>query len=314
MNKWKDIPGYETFKKIKPLNKGWSGDKKFIIETADGRHLLLRVFDRKEHDQKKAEFEKMGRVAACGIPTCAPVEFGVCGKGKKAYTLATWLEGEDIGSVLPQVSEKEQYLLGKKAGALLRRIHKVPAQRDTEDWSVWFGHRMQEKLDLYLSHAHELAHAAPCADYLLQNRTLLEGRPQVFYHGDLNPTNVILMPNGEAAAIDYNAAYDRHCIDPVMEFCTVPWGQNPNPHYYTGVLDGYYEGLSERDFLTELAALAYYFAYEAVWGIVDSKAPGCNMVKECRMHLENVLRWFDDMRIPVPTWYLNINHFVEEKL
>ena len=298
------IPGSDAFTKIKPLKKGWSGDKKYRIETTDGRRLLLRLADVKEYGQKKTEYEMMGRVAACGIPTPAPVDFGVCRRGKKVYTLVTWLEGEDVGSILPSVSEAEQYLLGKKAGALLRGIHAIPVQTDAEDWSVWFGRMAQEKLDLYFAHEHELAGAAPCADYLLQNRRLLEGRPQTFYHGDLNPTNVILMPNGEAAAIDYNAPYGRHGFDPVREFCTIPWGQNPNPHYYTGVLDGYYEGFSERDFFTELAVLAYYFAYDAVRGTVDSKILHCGMDEDCQKHMENVLRWFGNMISVVPSWYL----------
>jgi len=299
-----DIPGHEGFAKIEPLNKGWSGDKKFIVETADGRQLLLRMSDIKKHAQRKTEYEKLGRVAACGISTPAPVDFGVCRKGKSVYSLVTWLEGEDAGLVLPTMSEAQQYLLGKKASVLQRRIHKIPVQADAEDWSAWFGRRMQEKLDLYFAHERELVGAAPCADYLLQNRALLKGRPQTFYHGDLNPTNIILLPSGEAAAIDYNAAYDRHGIDPVLEFCTVPWEQNPNPFYYTGLLDGYYEGCSERDFHAELAVLAYYFAYEAVWGIVDSKILHMGMEKECQKHLENVLRWFDGMRNPVPGWYI----------
>ncbi|MCL2299112.1 MAG: phosphotransferase [Firmicutes bacterium] len=286
------------------INKGWSGDKKFIVETAEGRRLLLRLADAKEYDEKKREFEMMGRVAARGIPTCAPVDFGLCDAGKSVYTLVTWLEGEDAGSALRGMSGKEQYLLGKKAGALLRGIHQVPTETDTEGWSMWFGRRMKEKLDLYLAHERKLARAAPCAEYLLQNKHLLEGRPQAFYHGDLNPTNVILLPGGEVAAIDYNAAYDRHGVDPVWEFRTIPWGQNPNPHYYTGVLDGYYEGLAERDFLAELAVLAYYFAYEAVWGIVDSRILRKGMRRDCRKHLANVLRWFGNMDNVVPTWYL----------
>jgi len=299
-----DIPGSEAFRKIRPLKKGWSGDKKFIIETAEGRKLLLRLADVKEYDQKKREFEMMGRAAACGIPTPLPVDFGVCGKEKSVYMLVTWLEGEDVGSVLPKASEREQYLLGKKAGALLRGIHKIPVQTDAEDWSVWFGRRVREKLDVYFAHEHKLACAAPCADYLLQNKVLLEGRPQTYWHGDLNPTNVILMPNGKVAAIDYNAAYDRHGVDPMWEFRTVPWGQNPNPYYYTGLLDGHYEGFSERDFIAELAVLAYYFAYEAVWGMVDSRILRKGMKKECRKHMENVLRWYNNMKNPVPSWYL----------
>ena len=41
----KDIVGYNSFLKIEPVNKGWSTDKKYYIETIKGEHLLLRVSD-----------------------------------------------------------------------------------------------------------------------------------------------------------------------------------------------------------------------------------------------------------------------------
>ena len=40
-----DIKDYATFVKIEPVEKGWSGDKKYYVETADGRRMLLRVSD-----------------------------------------------------------------------------------------------------------------------------------------------------------------------------------------------------------------------------------------------------------------------------
>lgn len=38
-----DIKNYNTFIKIEPVNKGCSSDKKYYIETSEGRRLLLCV-------------------------------------------------------------------------------------------------------------------------------------------------------------------------------------------------------------------------------------------------------------------------------
>jgi len=38
-----DIPGYDTFIKIERITKGWSDDKKYYIETADGQRVLWVV-------------------------------------------------------------------------------------------------------------------------------------------------------------------------------------------------------------------------------------------------------------------------------
>ncbi len=54
MQKLKD---YYNIIKMEPINKGWSSDKKYYVETADGRKLLLRVSNICEYNNKKLEFE-----------------------------------------------------------------------------------------------------------------------------------------------------------------------------------------------------------------------------------------------------------------
>ena len=90
-----DIPNYENYIKIEPLNKGWSADKKYIIETADGEKQLLRIADIAEHDRKKAEYGMVERAYNHGIPTPKPIEFGLCNDGQNVYSLFGWFEGEE---------------------------------------------------------------------------------------------------------------------------------------------------------------------------------------------------------------------------
>lgn len=146
-----DIKGYDTFMKIEPLNKGWSSDKKYYIETADGRRLLLRVSDVSEHDRKRAEFEKLKRLMESGIPASRPVDFGVFDNGKSVYQLQTWIDGEDAEVVLPRLTETEQYVLGLKAGELLRKIHTIPAQDGIADWSERYFSVIDERVNAYRS-------------------------------------------------------------------------------------------------------------------------------------------------------------------
>lgn len=70
-----NIKDYGSFKKIEPVNKGWSNDKKYYIEAADGRRLLLRIADISEHERKKTEFEMMKQVAALGVQMSQPLDF-----------------------------------------------------------------------------------------------------------------------------------------------------------------------------------------------------------------------------------------------
>lgn len=127
-----DIKGYCTFKKIEPVNKGWSNDKKYYIETLAGKKLLLRVADISEYAAKKTEFENMKQVAALDVPMSKPLDFGTCDNGKSVYSLLTWCDGEDAESVLPKYSEIEQYMLGFESGKILRVIHSIPAPKEQE--------------------------------------------------------------------------------------------------------------------------------------------------------------------------------------
>ena len=124
-----DIPNYKDFTKIEPINKGWSSDKKYYIETINGEKLLLRVSDISEYNKKKAEFEAVKLVAEQGVSMSQPIDFGVCNDGNSIYTLLSWAEGKDAEVVISTLSENEQYELGVKAGELLAKIHSIPAPK-----------------------------------------------------------------------------------------------------------------------------------------------------------------------------------------
>ena len=104
-----DIPGYDSFTKIEQINKGWSDDKKYYVETADGRRMLLRVSDISELERRKSEYAMMGRIYALGVFTSEPLGFGLCDSGKSCYFMSGWLDGEDAEKALPKMSETGQY-------------------------------------------------------------------------------------------------------------------------------------------------------------------------------------------------------------
>ena len=74
-----------------PIDKGWSGDRKFCAITEDGQKYLLRISPMERLERKSREFENMKIVAALGIPMCQPVEFGSCEEG--VYAIHSWIDG-----------------------------------------------------------------------------------------------------------------------------------------------------------------------------------------------------------------------------
>ena len=145
-----DVPDYAAFVKIEPINKGWSEDRKYCVETVDGRSMLLRVSDIKKLDHKKAEYNMMERVYNHGVLTSQPLGFGLCNEGKSCYSLSGWLDGEDAEKALPLMTETEQFVFGLKAGETLRKIHAIPAPENAESWSGWFiRKKVQPRIEFY---------------------------------------------------------------------------------------------------------------------------------------------------------------------
>ncbi len=293
-----EIKSFDTFNKIEPVNKGWSPDKKFRIETTDGQHLLLRIADISEYDRKKAEFEMLKRAEVLGVPISAPIAFGLCNGGRNVYSLLTWCEGKDMDEALPMLTETEQYLIGMKAGRLLAKIHSLPAPENAEPWDERFRRKINGRLEQIIGCDTDIS---MFTDYLSTNQGLLDDRPQCFNHGDFNTSNLILTPDNEVGVIDFNYFNSDHG-DPWWEFCTIPYGKEANPHFYSGLIKGYFNGQPPHNFFD---VLMYYFAYDAVAALCETAHMSQSDKEDAVRHGENILLWFNNFQTTVPRWYLD---------
>lgn len=292
-----NIPGCEEFAKMEPIDKGWTNDKKYYIETYDGRRLLLRISDASEYEHKKTQYDMLKRVSELDIPMPRPMDFGLCSDNRNVYLLLTWVEGEDVESALPTMSKTEQYNYGLKAGKLLRQIHSVPAPEGTVEWDTIFDGMLGEEMKAY--HTRTELHCEPgdmIIIYLQENRDSLGVRPQTYIHGDYNPGNVIIMPNGELGVIDFCSSYG----DPYMDLFKVSWRPNLFPYYYSGQIDGYFNSEPTLEFWN---AYTYYFAYGALIALEGPHWAGFHDLEEGKNVMQNILMWSDNFKNPIPAWY-----------
>ena len=165
-----------------------------------------------------------------------------------------------------------------------------------EPWKIYFGRKVQEKIQAYNDKPIRTREGDLIVRYLLDNQKLLDNRPQTFTHGDWDTSNFILSPEGEIGVIDISG--DRCCYDPWWDFCFIPDYLNSSPHFYTGQIKGYFDGEPPPEFFPLLA----YYIVGPVFGALDSL---CDYNGEgVPERVKTVLNWFDDMRNPVPSWYL----------
>lgn len=130
-----------------PIDKGWSGDRKYQAVTAEGDRYLLRISSIDRLERKRREYEKMCEVAQLGIPMCLPVEFGTCGEG--VYSIQSWIDGQDAEELLVSMTREQQYKYGMDAGRILATIHTIPAPVDAPDWEMRFNAKIDRKIAMY---------------------------------------------------------------------------------------------------------------------------------------------------------------------
>jgi aminoglycoside phosphotransferase (APT) family kinase protein len=293
-----DIKNYSAFKRIEPVNKGWSNDKKYYIETVDGRKLLLRIADISLFERKKKEFEMMKQVAALGVPMSQPLDFGICDNGKSVYIMLTWCDGEETETALSRLTETEQYVLGIKSGEILKKIHSIPAPKEQEEWSVRYNRKINSRIERYKACGIKLEGDDKFIGYIENNRHLLSGRSQCYQHGDYHVGNMIISQDNMLSIIDFNR---QDFGDPWEEFNRIVWSAKASPYFATGQIRGYFGGEPPDEFFR---LMALYISVNTISSIDWAIPFGEEEVAVMKNLAKDILNWFDDMNNPVPAWYL----------
>jgi aminoglycoside phosphotransferase (APT) family kinase protein len=283
------------FTTLTPVDKGWSGDKKYCAETADGTKYLLRTSAPETFERKKAEFSAMQTVDALGIPMCRPLAFGQT--EDFVYSIQTWINGEDAEETITGCPDAEQYAFGLTAGRILAKIHTIPAPDSQPEWESRFNKKIDRKIQGYLNCPLKFDGAEHMLRCIAENRHLLHGRPQSFQHGDYHIGNMMLDQNGTLTVIDFNR-FDYG--DPWEEFNRIVWCAQVSPLFASGMVNGYFDGDVPMDFWRLLALYISSNTLSSVyWAIPFGQKEIDTMMNQAR----EVLEWYDNMKNPVPSWY-----------
>lgn len=324
-----DIPGYSSFTKIEPLAKGLSGDQKYRVETESGRRLLLRLSAAGERKLRQTEYDSLKALAALGVPVPEPLAFGSCKNGDAVYMLLGWVDGEEVEAVLPRLSDAEQYVLGEKAGLILRRLHDLtrldgnrsfpPADeaviqkaaaadpatlnrpdtaRADDSWALRYFSLIDERLAAYRAEGLPFEGSSTILDYIESHRHLLAGRPLCRLHGDYHAENLILAPDGSLSVIDWQIFDFNNLGDPWYELNRL---DGKYPAYSSGQIDGYFDGNVPAEFWH---LLAYYQAASAITSVVWAQYREPAELPHVLELNQNILTYYDQLKNPVPAWYL----------
>ena len=280
---------------VEPVAKGWSSDRKYRICLDSGETLLLRLSDVSRLESKRKEFEIIRKYAALGFPMSRPIEFGV--RDDQVYMLLSWVDGEDLETVLPRLSEAEQYRLGREAGLILKKIHSIPVEPENQLKQTKRVRRLWQ-LSQYEESQLRLADDETAVQYVKDNIDLIWTQPPVYQHGDFHPGNLIYRKDGSIGVIDFNR---WEVGDPWEEFYKLQsFGKEVSVPYCVGEIDAYFDGYPPEDFWR---ALAVYVAWSSLFSIKWAEPFGpeeiAGMARRCKAAFAD----YDTFRRCVPKWY-----------
>ena len=282
-----------------PINKGWSGDKKYRIVTYDGRVYLLRISPIEKQERRKYEFDKMREVFSLGIPMAEPVEFGICDEG--VYTIEDFIDGDDAEKYISKLVPDRQYEYGLEAGRILAKIHTIPAPDCAPEWEMRFNSKIDLKIKMYLDCKLKYDNDQLILDYLRDNRHLLKDRPQTYQHGDYHIGNMMIDRDGILRIIDF----DRDDFgDPWEEFNRIVWCAQAAPSFAHGMVDGYFNCDIPLEFWR---LLALYICSNTLSSLPWAVTFGESEVKTMINQYNEILAWYENMTRVVPIWYTNNN-------
>lgn len=288
---------HHKYKNIEPIQKGWSSDKKYRMVATDGKPLLLRVSDITAYEEKKSEFQLMHKFYETGLKMSQPIEFGICDDGKHVYQILSWIEGSEAKEVLPLMTDKEQYAYGWKAGEMMHLMEQVQCHPASDEWSSIYGERVAQYLKNYQSCGHHILGEELLLPFLLAHKDSPKNRPLALLHADFQTDNMVISPDGELYAIDFQGS---GIVDPYFALTGVMVSAEGSKPFAIGQLQNYFGGLVPDDFWI---LNAYYMAAESINAFTVAVQLGQEEIDYSNEMSKATLLWFDNLNHLVPSWY-----------
>ncbi len=239
----------------------------------------------------------IARCAKLGFAASQPVGLGLCNGGKTVYMLLTRIEGRDLEEILPHLSQKGQYALGRAAGRILKKIHSIPLEvKDFPDATK--KEKKLRQLSLYEQSCVRIAGDEAVVRYVREGIDLLWREKPVYLHGDFHPGNLIYAPDGSLGVIDYNR---WEVGDPYEEFYKLEsFAAEVSLPYCVGQLDAYFDDEIPQTFWETLSV---YVAHASLFSVKWAEKFGREEVDGMKKRYERALADCNGFRAVVPKWY-----------
>ena len=292
----KDIRNFDIFVKTEPIHKGWSGDRKYYLETKDGERFLLRVSDISSYETKQHEFEIMKKMSAAGIKMSLQISFGICEEGKSVYLLLSWCDGEEAKEALYHLSDAEQYVFGRKAANVLKQMEAIDYKPPSQEWFQTYQGRVAHYIELYRRCGYTFDGDDVIISFLRTQRHCIGERPTALMHEDFQTDNMVISSDGELYMIDFRMCGET---DPYLVMTGAGVSAMYSVPFAMGQIDGYFGKTVPEDFWQKYR---YYMLAEMLYAFTV----GVKMEEEreeTRHMFDNEIKRIKYQGSPIPMWY-----------
>ena len=294
-NELKDIFNKYEIIKCEPLTKGFSKDKKYIVEDSKGVKYILRVSDVSVLEKRKNQFQILKQLNNLNVYCSKPIDFGMI-DDNNCYTLLSWIDGIDAREAIKNMSDKESYLLGIEAGKILKKIHNLDIIESKESWYDRYLPKMERKINSLLASEYKIPMQEELIKYYKDNVFLMKDRPEKFCHGDYHLGNMIVH-NGKIGIIDFDKCGINDPYDELKPFC---WNTMESEYFETGLIDGYFDNNIPDDFFK---ILKYYTIESMISHLPWAVAFGEEEIEVMKKINSYQMKWWNNFKLDIPTWY-----------
>lgn len=299
LEEFKSIPGSETWVSVEKINKGFSGEDKYLVIDNNNQKYLLRIASIDSYDERKKQYDLLKKIEELNVNASKAICIGKLNEDKM-YTVLTYLNGIDAGEVIKDLPNKEAYELGYQTGIILAKLHTLKVDTSNEGkWIDKFKAKMARKYKALDECEIEIEGVNIVKDFIENNYHLLENRPLTFTHGDFHVNNLIV-DNNEIGVIDFEK---NKISDPYDDLKPFVWNVFVSEYFQTGLVNGYFSNNIPSDFFPILKMYAAEnFVSFLPWAV---KVGGETLTNAYKINT-SLMEWYDKFNLVVPTWYKGV--------
>ena len=225
------LPQTKEFSEIK---KGFSEEKKYLINTIDKKYLL-RESGNDNFINKKKEFDLVRKCFEIDVKCNKPVE--IFENNKSVFSLYEYIEGKDGELVIADIDLDMQFTIGMEAGIDLKKINSIKSSDDC-DWLERKWKKHEYYLHEYRKMEYKLPNDLQIIDFIAKNYGKIRLENDYFQHDDFHLGNIIISNNRYGGVIDFNR-YDWG--DPLHEFVKMEvFSHGFSKEFVKGQIYGYF--------------------------------------------------------------------------